>query len=109
MNILLKRILDRLVRTGNLKVTGPKGSTVTFGDGSGETVHMHIKTTHAERAISFDPMLAVPEAYMDGELDILEGGLLCMMRIAFQNMGSGGIDATWSKAIEGMRHAFRRL
>jgi len=76
MNILLKRVLDRLVRTGNLKVTGPKGSTVVFGDGSGEPVHMHIKTRHAERAISFDPMLAVPEAYMDGELDILEGGVL---------------------------------
>ncbi len=45
MNILLKRVLDRLVRTGNLKVTGPKGSTVVFGDGSGEPVHMHIKTT----------------------------------------------------------------
>ncbi|TIM69012.1 MAG: SAM-dependent methyltransferase, partial [Mesorhizobium sp.] len=51
MNILLKRILDRLVRTGNLKVTGPKGLSVTFGDGSGDLVHMHIKTTHAERAI----------------------------------------------------------
>ena len=101
MNILLKRVLDRLVRTGNLKVTGPKGSTVVFGDGSGEPVHMHIKTRHAERAITFDPMLAVPEAYMDGELDILEGGVLGVMRIAFQNMGSGGIDATWSKAIEG--------
>ncbi|TIT61232.1 MAG: class I SAM-dependent methyltransferase, partial [Mesorhizobium sp.] len=109
MNILLKRVLDRLVRTGNLKVTGPKGSTFIFGDGSGEPVHMHIKTRHAERAISFDPMLAVPESYMDGELDILEGGVLGLMRIAFQNMGSGGIDATWSKAIEGLRHAFRRL
>jgi cyclopropane-fatty-acyl-phospholipid synthase len=109
MNILLKRVLDRLVRTGNLKVTGPKGLSVIFGDGSGEPVHMHIKTAHAERAITFDPMLAVPEAYMDGELDILEGGVLGVMRIAFQNMGSGGIDATWSKAIEGLRHAFRRL
>ncbi len=109
MNILLKRILDRLVRTGNLKVTGPKGLSVIFGDGTGDPVHMHIKTAHAERAITFDPMLAVPEAYMDGELDILEGGVLGVMRIAFQNMGSGGIDATWSKAIEGLRHAFRRL
>src|SRR3954452_12478508 len=68
MNILLKRVLDRLVRTGNLKVTGPKGTTFVFGDGSGEPVHMHIKTRHAERAITFDPMLAVPESYMDGEL-----------------------------------------
>ncbi|MBZ9822516.1 SAM-dependent methyltransferase [Mesorhizobium sp. CA4] len=109
MNILLKHVLERLVRAGDLKVTGPKGTTHKFGDGSGEPVHIHIKTTHAERAITFDPMLAVPEAYMDGELDVLEGGVLGLMRIAFQNMGSSGIDVTWSKAIEGLRHAFRRL
>ncbi|MDX8481980.1 cyclopropane-fatty-acyl-phospholipid synthase family protein [Mesorhizobium sp. VK24D] len=109
MNILLKHVLERLVRAGSLKVTGPEGSTHVFGDGSDEPVHIHIKTSHAERAISFDPMLAVPEAYMDGELDIPEGGVLGLMRIAFQNMGSGGIDVTWSKAIEGLRHAFRRL
>ncbi|TPL49612.1 cyclopropane-fatty-acyl-phospholipid synthase family protein [Mesorhizobium sp. B2-4-6] len=109
MNILLKHVLERLVRVGDLKVTGPKGTTHKFGDGSGEPVRIHIKTTHAERAISFDPMLAVPEAYMDGELDIPEGGVLGLMRIAFQNMGSSGIDVSWSKAIEGLRHAFRRL
>ncbi|TIV11245.1 MAG: class I SAM-dependent methyltransferase, partial [Mesorhizobium sp.] len=109
MNILLKHVLERLVRVGDLKVTGPKGTTHKFGDGSGEPVHIHIKTSHAERAITFDPMLAVPEAYMDGELDVLEGGVLGLMRIAFQNMGSSGIDVSWSKAIEGLRHAFRRL
>ncbi|MBW8907718.1 MAG: class I SAM-dependent methyltransferase, partial [Mesorhizobium sp.] len=109
MNILLNHVLERLVHVGNLTVTGPKGSTHKFGDGSGEPVHIHIKTPHAERAITFDPMLAVPEAYMDGELDVLEGGVLGLMRIAFQNMGSSGIDVAWSKAIEGLRHAFRRL
>ena len=30
MNVLLKRILGRLVRTGNLTVTGPKGSIASF-------------------------------------------------------------------------------
>lgn len=109
MNILLKHVFERLVRVGTLKVTGPKGSTHMFGDGSGEPVHIHIKTSHAERSIAFDPMLAVPESYMDGDLDVLEGGVLGLMRIAFQNMGSSGIDVTWSKAIEGLRHAFRRL
>ena len=110
MNILLQRVLDRLVRTGNLRVTGPKGSTMSFGDGSGEPVHMHIKTAHAERAIAFDPMLAVPEAYMDGELDFVEGDVLALLRHRLsRTWGRGGIDATWSKAIEGVRHAFRRL
>ena len=109
MNRLLQRVIAGLVRTGNLSITDPKGSTHTFGDGSGDPVHVVIHSTRAERAIAFDPMLAAPEAYMDGDLDIVEGDTLGLLRIAFQNMGPGGVDAVWSKAIEGVRNAFRRL
>ena len=109
MNILLQRIIERLVRTGNLTVTGPNGSSHTFGDGSGEPVHVVINTRHAERAIAFDPMLALPEAFMEGELDVVEGDILGVLRVAFQNMGPGGIEASWTKAVEGLRHAFRRF
>ncbi|MEI5677460.1 MULTISPECIES: cyclopropane-fatty-acyl-phospholipid synthase family protein [unclassified Mesorhizobium] len=109
MNILLQRVIERLVRTGNLTVTGPNGSTHTFGDGTGEPVHVVINTRHAERAIAFDPMLALPEAFMEGELDVVEGDILGVLRVAFQNMGPGGIEASWTKAVEGLRHAFRRF
>jgi cyclopropane-fatty-acyl-phospholipid synthase len=109
MNVLLQRIVDRLVRTGNLRITGPNGTTSIFGDGSGEPVHVAIKTHHAERTILFDPMLALPEAYMDGELDIVEGNVLSFLQIVYQNMGPAGWEAAWTKALEGLRHAFRRL
>ena len=109
MNRLLKHIIDRLVRTGNLTVTSPSGSISTFGDGSGEPVHVVIKTRHAERAIALDPMLAFPEAFMNSELDVVQGDMLGVLRIAFQNMGPGGIEASWTRAVEGLRHAFRRL
>ena len=109
VNILLQRVVAGLVRTGNLTITGPNGATHTFGDGTGDPVHIVIKTARAERAIAFDPMLAAPEAFMDGELDIVEGDTLDLLRVVFQNMGPGGIDAVWAKAIEGVRHAFRRL
>ena len=92
MNILLKHVLERLVRKGSLKITDPKGSTSVFGDGTGDPVHIQVKTAHAERAITFDPMLAVPEAYRDGELDI----------VVMSPRNTFG----W---IEGLRHAFRRL
>ena len=46
---------------------------------------------------------------MDGELEIVEGDTLGLLRVVFQNMGPGGVDAVWAKAIEGVRHAFRRL
>ncbi|MEJ6781516.1 cyclopropane-fatty-acyl-phospholipid synthase family protein [Aminobacter sp. Piv2-1] len=109
MNVLLQRILGRLVRVGDLTVTGPDGTAHRFGDGSGEPVHMLIKTRRAERAITFDPMLAVPESFMDGEMDIVKGDVLGLMRIAFQNLGNGTIDAAWTRAIEGLRVAFRRF
>ena len=72
-------------------------------------MHVVIHTARAERAIAFDPMLAAPEAYMDGELDIVEGDMLGLLRIVFQNMGPRRRRAVWTKAIEGVRNAFRRL
>lgn len=110
MNIFLRRILERLIKTGNLTVTGPNGTTLTFGDGSGEPVHVAIRSRRAERAIGFDPMLALPEAYMDGELDVIKGDVLGLLQIAYLNMGlDGTIEASWARAVEGVRAAFRRL
>ena len=109
MNRLLHRIIRRLVRAGDLTVTGADGSAHRFGDGSGEPVHVKIHTRHAERRITFDPSLGLPESYMDGEVDIVEGDVLGLLRIAYSNMDQSGIDAFWAKAIEGLRYSFRRF
>jgi len=110
MNIVLKRIVERVAKVGNLKITGPNGHTYAFGDGSGEPVHIHIKSRRAEAAIALDPMLALPEAFMDGELDFLEGDVLGLLHAAYQNLGpSGTIESTWTKAVEGLRVALRRV
>ena len=39
-----------------------------------------ITTQRAERAIVLNPSLAVPEAYMDGELDFVEGDVLGLLQ-----------------------------
>jgi cyclopropane-fatty-acyl-phospholipid synthase len=110
MNILLQRVVQRIVRTGNLKITGPNGATHEFGDGDGDPVHMLIKTRRAERAITFDAMLALPEAYMDGDVDFLQGDVLALLKLVYENLGpTATIEATWLKAVEGLRYAFRRL
>ncbi|HEY5732495.1 MAG TPA: class I SAM-dependent methyltransferase, partial [Methyloceanibacter sp.] len=110
MNILLQRVIQRIVRTGNLKVTGPSGTTHEFGDGTGAPVHMLIKTRRAERAITFDALLALPEAYMDGDVDLIEGDVLGLLKQVYENLGpSATIEGTWLKALEGLRYAFRRL
>ena len=109
MNILLKRIVDRVVRVGNLRITDPSGTTHSFGDGTGQPVHVHIKTPQAERAIALHPSLAIAEAFMDQELDFLEGDVLSFLQTIYQNMDPIGTNDALSKAIEGMRVAVRRL
>jgi len=110
MNRLLARIVRKLVQRGNFAITGPNGSVHTFGDGTGERVHLAIRTRHAERRITFDPELGVPESYMDGELDFIEGDVLGLLRIAYTNMDSRyGVSAVWARAIEGLRYSLRRF
>ncbi|MBS3650631.1 class I SAM-dependent methyltransferase [Pseudaminobacter sp. 19-2017] len=109
MNILLRRVVDRVVRVGNLKITGPDGSVHSFGDGSGPLVHVHIKTTHAERAITLHPSLAVGEAFMDQELDFLEGDVLSFLHLIYENTGPMGSGDALSRAMEGVRVAIRGL
>ena len=109
MNFLLRNVVEHLVRQGNLTIIDPEGAARVFGDGTGPKSTIAIRTRSAERAITLDLMLAVPEAYMEGELDLLEGDVLDLLRIAFRNMGSNGIEASWTRAVEGVRVAFRRL
>ncbi|MFN3548046.1 MAG: class I SAM-dependent methyltransferase [Mesorhizobium sp.] len=109
MNFLLRNVVERLIRQGNLTIIDPDGAAHDFGDGSGPKSTIAIRTRSAERAIALDLMLGVPEAYMERELDILEGDLLDLLRIAYRNMGPNGIEATWTQAVEGVRAAFRRL
>ena len=109
MNILLKRIIDRVVRVGNLRITDPNGTTHSFGDGTGQPVHVHIKTPQAERAIALHPSLAIAESFMDQELDFLEGDVLGFLQTVYQNMEPIVTNDKLTRAIEGMRVAVRRL
>jgi cyclopropane-fatty-acyl-phospholipid synthase len=89
---LLKRLGRRLVRIGNLVVTDTRGEQHRFGDGSGKPIHITIRTRHAERAIALNPSLAVPEAYMAGELDFDKGDLIDFVRLSYANL-----DLAYSK------------
>jgi cyclopropane-fatty-acyl-phospholipid synthase len=109
MNILLRRIIDRVIRVGNLKITGPGGKTYAFGDGTGDLVHVHIKTAHAERAITLHPTLAIGEAFMEQELDFLSGDVLSFLHTVYQNMAPIETSDKVQRAMESMRVAMRRL
>ena len=109
MNRLLEKFVSRLVQIGSLSITDAEGAVHRFGDGSGKPVHVVIHSGAAERAIALDPMLAVPEMYMDGQIDFLEGDPLALLEITYKNFEQGGREALVMKLGEGVRYLFRRL
>ncbi|MCO6387835.1 cyclopropane-fatty-acyl-phospholipid synthase family protein [Aliihoeflea sp. 40Bstr573] len=106
---LLNRLGRRLVRTGNLLVTDSRGEQYRFGDGSGTPLHIAIRTRLAERAISLNPSLGVPEAYMAGDLDFLEGDLLDFVRFSYANLDIAYAKLATLKAAETGRRLAKRI
>jgi len=110
MNSMLNRVARSLIRTGTLTITSPDGDTRTYGDGTGRPVHVAVRTRRAAFAIALDPTLALPEAYMDGTFEVVEGDLLDFLRIAYENQArGGGTSPLMSRLLEGMRNLFRRF
>jgi cyclopropane-fatty-acyl-phospholipid synthase len=109
MNVVLQRMVERVVHRGNLSITGPSGITRRFGDGSGEKVHMIIRTRHAERAMTLHPSLALPEAYMDGELDFLEGDVLSFLHLLYDNTGISWANSASGRLLNSARMTVRPL
>jgi cyclopropane-fatty-acyl-phospholipid synthase len=109
MNRLLQGVVERLVRTGNLTITYPDGSTHLFGDGTGEPIGIILRTHAAEAAIMLNPWLGVPEAYMDGELDIIQGDVLALLRLAYANIELGADVPAWTRVFDNLRVGLRRL
>ncbi|RSC37110.1 class I SAM-dependent methyltransferase [Agrobacterium sp. FDAARGOS_525] len=109
MNRALSKLLHRLVKSGCLRVTTANGELHQFGDGTGNPVHIVLHTTHAERAIAFDPYLALPESYMRGELDVIVGEIMDVLRIAFVNMEQHGSRSFFVKFLERFQFLTRRF
>ena len=107
MNPLAQTVVSHLVRQGNVTITDPQGRTGTFGDGTGKPVHIVVKTNHAMRAIALNPMLAFPESYMDGEIEIVEGDLLRLLEIVYRSLEAG--ETALERSLERLRFLVRRF
>ncbi|WP_095206483.1 cyclopropane-fatty-acyl-phospholipid synthase family protein [Granulibacter bethesdensis] len=69
MHWLLDRILTRIVRTGHLEVRFSDGEIRQYGAGSSPSASMVLRSPQAERRLTLNPMLAMGELYMEGELE----------------------------------------
>ena len=105
----LLKVLERIIRQGDLKVIDPNGKAYRFGDGMAPAVTIRIKDHATERAIVFDPQLAVPEAYMHGTLTVEEGGRIYeFFELVLRNSHVEEFPA-WTRVFDAFRYLTRRF
>lgn len=73
--MLLVQLLDRLVRTGTLRLIDAGGQSHTFGDGQPPRATIRIHDPSLNWRIPLHPSLATGEAFVDGRLTVEEGEL----------------------------------
>ena len=78
---ILHKLVDDVVRTQALRVTDAHGKTHLFGTERSDIPTPHVRVNaRAERNIALDPSLKLAEAYMDGDLEMLEGDIYDLLR-----------------------------
>jgi cyclopropane-fatty-acyl-phospholipid synthase len=108
MDRLLRVLLEKLIRTGNLRVTTAAGSTFAFGDGTGTPVAVRLTSRSTELGILLDPDLKVGEAYMDGGIVVEQGSIADVLAILARQSG-GRRPPVWMSPQWLIRYLQRRL
>ena len=108
MDRLLRAVFERLVRTGNLRVTTAGGATFIFGDGTGKPAAIRFTKRAAERATLIDPALRFGEAYMDGSVVVEQGSISDVLAILLGQPHDGALPA-WTRVRWLARYLHRRF
>ena len=104
----LENILRRIVVSGTLKVTDANGHVHHFGDGSGAEVAFRLADGAAERAVAWDPELALGETYMQGRLIVEQGSIYDVLELLMRN-ASAQSPPGWLRWLDIARRIGRRL
>ena len=108
MDWLLRIALRNLIRAGNLRVTTARGSTLSFGDGTGSPIAIRFITAAAERGVLLDPEMKFGEAYMDGTLVVEQGSIADVLGVVLGQC-TGGKPPIWARPQWLIRYFYRRL
>ena len=69
---MIDSVLSRMIKVGDLTLHLPGGQTKRAGDGTGAPVEARVNARGLRR-IATNPSLGFGEAYMDGDLELLQG------------------------------------
>lgn len=106
MDRLLQFLLRTFLRRGAFRLTTSRGTTFTFGDGTGRPVAVRFTTRAAEWGILLDPELKLGEAYMDGTFVVEEGSIADVLAVA---LGQGSEVPHWARLQAWLRYIARRI
>src|SRR5512146_1455149 len=85
--MLLARLLDKLIKTGDLTLIDAAGHTHRFGvPGQRPKAAFRLHDRALHRKLAFNPDLYLGEAYMDGTLTVEEGTLTELMALLTSNL-----------------------
>ena len=106
MDRLLQFLLRTFLRRGTFRLTTSRGTTFTFGDGTGKPVVVRFTSRAAEWGILIDPELKLGEAYMDGTFVVEEGTIADVLAVA---LGQNSELPHWARPQWTLRYIARRL
>lgn len=85
MASMLFNLVDKIFKTGTLKLTDATGKVTMFGDGTGDRVAIRFADEEAEKLIARDPPLALGEMYMQGRFIMEEGNIYDFLSLVRRN------------------------
>ena len=106
MDRLLRLLLKTFIRRGTFRVTTSRGTTFTFGDGTGQPVSVRFASRAAEWGILLDPELKFGESYMDGTFVVEEGTIADVLAIC---LGQNTDVPHWARLQGFLRFLYRRF
>jgi cyclopropane-fatty-acyl-phospholipid synthase len=102
------RLVERVVRSGNLVMVDAGGSVHRFGDGSGEEVRVRLCRPGLIRRLVLRPDPRLGEAWMEGALEIEAGDLYAFLDLLARNYAQVRRRG-WLRWFEAAQWPLRRL
>jgi len=84
--MLLRRLFQRIVTIGHLRVVDAHGRSNDFAGSAGTSVVIRLHDQALHWKLLVRPRLVLPEAYMNGTLTIEEGGLFDLIDLLAANI-----------------------
>ena len=83
--MIIKSVLSRVIRKGNLTWIQHDGNIHHYGDGSGELIKIRTTKDFSEIKLLLNPSLQFGESYMNGSLIMEEGRIHDLLKLLFSN------------------------